>query len=68
MVDEDAEYPLKMPSAEMKEPVEALGADGADEALGDGVRFRPAHRCADDLEAFRFGRLGGSRAPRVRHP
>ena len=33
----DAEHPLEVAAAEDKDPVEALGADGADEPLGVGV-------------------------------
>jgi hypothetical protein len=39
VVDEDAEHALEVPAVEDEEPVEALRADGADEALGDRIRF-----------------------------
>ena len=39
-VDEDAEYALEVAPVENEEPVETLGAGGADEALGDRIRFR----------------------------
>jgi hypothetical protein len=35
-----------------QEPVEALGADGPDEALSDRVCPRRSYRCLDDLDAF----------------
>src|SRR6266571_6591850 len=35
-----------------QEPVEALGAGGADEALGERVRLRRSHRRLDDLDSF----------------
>jgi hypothetical protein len=52
VVDVDAEHPLEVPPVEDQEPVEAFGAGGADEALGDRVRPRCSDRCADDLQAF----------------
>jgi hypothetical protein len=52
MVDEDAEHPLEMAAVEDQQPVEALGAHGSDEALGDRVRLRRADRCPDDLDPF----------------
>ena len=39
MLDEDAEDPFEVASVHDQEPVETLGADGADEALGDRVRL-----------------------------
>ena len=39
VVDEDAEHALEVPAVEDEEPVEALRADGADEALCDRIRF-----------------------------
>jgi hypothetical protein len=36
----------------IRSQVEALGAAGADEALGDRVRLRRSYRCLDDLDAF----------------
>jgi hypothetical protein len=50
--DEDAEHLFEVPSAEDEEPVEAFGAGGADEALGDGVRLWRANRSSNDLEAL----------------
>ena len=43
-----------MASVHDQEPVEALGADGADEAFGDRVRFRRSHRRLDDPDAFAY--------------
>ena len=39
-----AEHALEVSSVDDQEPVEAPGADGADEALGDRVRLRRTHR------------------------
>ena len=39
MLDEDAENSLEVAPVENEEPVETLGAGGADEALGDRIRF-----------------------------
>jgi hypothetical protein len=52
VVDEDAENALEMAPVHDQKPVEALGAGGADEALGERVRFRRSHRRLDDLDAF----------------
>jgi hypothetical protein len=52
VVGEDPEHLLEVSSAEDQTPVEALGAGGANEALGDGVRLRRSHRRANDLEPF----------------
>src|SRR6266508_3987158 len=41
-----------MPPLEDQQPVEALGARGSDEALGDRVRFGRADRRSDDLDVF----------------
>ena len=46
------EHALEVASVEDQEPVEALGADGADEALGEGVRLRRPDRRLDDPDAF----------------
>jgi hypothetical protein len=43
VLDIGAEDSLEVSSVEDEEPIEALGADGADEALGDRVGLR----CAD---------------------
>ena len=45
--DEDAEHLFEVPSAEDEEPVEAFGAGGADEALGDCVRLWRANRSSN---------------------
>jgi hypothetical protein len=52
LVGVDAEHMFEMSAVRDKEPVEALAADGADEALGDRVRFRCSHRRLDDADAF----------------
>jgi hypothetical protein len=52
VVGEDPEHVLEVSSAEDQNPVEAFGASGANEALGDGVGLRRSHRRADDLEPF----------------
>jgi hypothetical protein len=52
VLDEYSERPLEVPLANDQEPVETLGARGSDEALGNRVRLRRAHRCADDLDPF----------------
>ena len=43
---------LKMAATEDEEPVQALPADGADEALGEGVRPRGLNRRLDDPDAL----------------
>jgi hypothetical protein len=48
----DAEDTLKLPVAADQEPVEAVAADGADEAFGERVCLRSAKWGADDLDAF----------------
>ncbi len=52
MVDEDPEDTLEMAPIQDQQPVEALGASGADEALRDRVCLRRARRCPDDLDAL----------------
>jgi hypothetical protein len=52
MLDEDAEHPFEMAAVEDQQPVETLRSDGADEALGNRVRFRRWHRRADHLDPF----------------
>jgi hypothetical protein len=47
--DEDAEHLFEMSSAQDQEPIETFGADGADKALGDGVRSWRANGRPDDL-------------------
>ena len=39
MVDEDAEHSFEVAPVENEEPVETFGAGGADETLGDRIRF-----------------------------
>ena len=41
-----------MAAVEDQQPVQALRADGADEAFADRVRLRRAHRCLHDPDAF----------------
>jgi hypothetical protein len=48
----DVEHMFEMSAVRDEEPVEALAAYGADEALGDRVRFRCSHRRLDDADAF----------------
>jgi hypothetical protein len=43
---------LEVAPVEDEEPVETLGAGGADEALGDCIRSWATDRCPDDLDAF----------------
>jgi hypothetical protein len=52
VVDEDAEDAFEVAAVDDQEPVEAFGADGADEALGERVRLRRSHRRLDDLDSF----------------
>ena len=52
VVDVDPEHMLEVAPVHDQQPVQALGADGADEALGDRVRLRRSHRRLDDLDAF----------------
>lgn len=52
VVHEDTEDALKVAPIHDQEPVDALGPDGADEALGHRVRLRRSHRCLDDPDAF----------------
>jgi hypothetical protein len=49
----DAEHVLQMTAVEDEDPVEAVGADGAHPALGEGVRVRGLDRRADHLDALR---------------
>ena len=48
----DAENTLEMTPVHDQEPVEAFGAGGVDEALGDRVRLGRSYRRLDDLDAF----------------
>jgi hypothetical protein len=52
VVEIGSEDSLEVSAVEDEEPVEALGADGADEALGDGVGLRCADWCAQDPDAL----------------
>jgi hypothetical protein len=52
MLDEDAEHPFEMAAVKDQPPVETLRSDGSDEALGNRIRLRRSHRCADDLDPF----------------
>jgi hypothetical protein len=52
VLDEDALHSLEVAPVEDEEPVEALGAGGSDEALGDCIRLGRPDRCPDDLDAF----------------
>jgi hypothetical protein len=52
VVDEDKEHSLEVAPVENEEPIETLGADGADEALCDRIRLGRPDRCPDDLDAF----------------
>jgi hypothetical protein len=52
VIDERSQHPLEVPAVGDQDPVEALSADGADEALGDRVGLRRFDRGADDLDAL----------------
>ncbi len=52
VLDVDAEYPFEVAAVEDQQPVEALGSDGAHEALGDAVRLRCSNRGAQDPDPF----------------
>jgi hypothetical protein len=52
VLDEDAEHSLEVAPVEDEEPVETFGAGGADEALGDRIRFGRPDRCPDNLDPF----------------
>ena len=49
----DAEHVLEMTAAEDEDSVEAVSADCAHPALGEGVRVRGLDRRADHLDALR---------------
>jgi hypothetical protein len=49
----DAEHVLEMAAAEDEDAVEALGANGADPAFGEGIRVRRLDRRADHSDPFR---------------
>src|SRR5262249_18364265 len=48
VVDEDAEHVLEVTAVEDQQPVQASGANRADEAFGDRVRLWGLHRRLDD--------------------
>src|SRR5436190_1249207 len=52
MINEGAQYALKVTAVDEQEPVEALSASGADEAFRDRVGLRRTDRCLDDLDAL----------------
>ena len=52
VIREHAKYALEVSTIHDQERIEALRADGADEALGDRVRFRCPDWCLDDLNAL----------------
>ena len=52
MVDIDAEHVLEVAAVENQQPVEALRADGADEAFGDRIRLRRSHRRLRNPDTF----------------
>jgi cytosine/adenosine deaminase-related metal-dependent hydrolase len=45
------QHTFEVPATEDQHAVEALTADGADEALGEGVGSGSSHRSADDADA-----------------
>jgi hypothetical protein len=47
-----AEDMFEVASADDKDPIEAVGADGAYAALGEGVRVRRLDRCGDHFDAL----------------
>jgi hypothetical protein len=51
VVDVDAHDAFEVAAVEDQQPVEAFGADGSDESLGDGVCLRRPHRRLDDPDA-----------------
>jgi hypothetical protein len=46
------EHMLEMASAKDQDPIEAVGGQGADPALGEGVRVRRLDRSTDHLDAL----------------
>jgi hypothetical protein len=52
VLDVNAQDLFEVATAEDQQVVETLLSDGADEALGVGVRLRRADRCVDDADAF----------------
>jgi hypothetical protein len=54
VVDVDAQDALELSAAGDQEPIEAVAASRANEALSDRVRLRRSKWRADDLDAFAF--------------
>jgi hypothetical protein len=54
VVDVHAKDALELSAAGDQEPVEAVAANRANEALGDRIRLRRPKWRADDLDAFAF--------------
>lgn len=52
VVDADAEHVFEVTAVDNQQPVEALGADGSDEAFGDRVRLGGPDRCLHDPDVF----------------
>ena len=52
VVDVDAKDMLEVAAVENQQPVEALRADGADEAFGDRIRLRRSHRRLRNPDTF----------------
>src|SRR6266508_277762 len=52
VIREHAKHALEVSAIHDQEPVEALRADGADEALGDRVRLWSPHWRLDDLNVY----------------
>jgi hypothetical protein len=52
MIDVDAEHLLELSPADDQDPVETVTSDGADPALGKGVRFRGLEGCADHFNTL----------------
>jgi hypothetical protein len=48
VVDVDAQHTLEVAAVEDQQPVDAFGADGSEEPLGDGVPLRRPHRSLHD--------------------
>jgi len=52
VLDVDAQHALELSSARDQHPIEAVAADRADPAFGEGVRVGCPIRGADDLDAL----------------
>jgi hypothetical protein len=52
MLGVDAQYRFEVAAAKDQQPVETLGTDGADEALGLGVRLGCTDRRVDHSDVF----------------